>query len=275
MFASSGSSFCVLLISVDRYIAVVLPTKHLLTPFRIKVCRFCAAVVALIGLALPSMSLLMGFYESAKIESLDILPCRYVVWVFKPYYLYEIYYIISFLIAVITTFLCYRSVLKVVRRRLLLRAASTSTSASASENNQNIDKFRKPEFKATRVAFAVVVSFLVCWGPHVVITIVQFTLPDNLIIDMIQSVCLGIAFLTPVIHPVIYTYETSDSRNTFTSSSIPLCGSWIKGNSRVTPEQANAESVATVNQMTMITFQREHSNSTGNSNVVTMSEHTV
>lgn len=243
MFASSGSSFCVLLISVDRYIAVVWPTKHLLTPCRILTCRLIAVIFAVFGLVLPSLSLLMGFYYDAKVESLDVLPCRHVLWLFKPYYLYEIYYILSFLIAAITTFLCYHSVIKVVRRRILVRTTTVgSTSTSGTDNRSNVERFRKQEFKATRVAFAVVVSFLVCWGPHVTITVVQFTLVDSLIVDMVQSVCLVIAFLTPIIHPLIYTYETSGRRNTFITEDHSRCFTWLKGTSRVTPEQTNVDS---------------------------------
>ncbi|XP_060585437.1 G-protein coupled receptor 161-like [Ruditapes philippinarum] len=244
MFASSGSSFCVLLISVDRYIAIVWPTKNLLTAGRILFCRVFAVLFALIGLILPSLSLLMGLYTNAYSQSKNILPCRHVVWIFKPNYLYEVYYIISFLIAVITTFICYHYVLKVVRRRMLLRSTTvSSTSAAAQKDKSYAERFRRQEYKATRVAFAVVVSFLVCWGPHVIITVIQLTLVENIIVDMIQSVCLVFAFLAPIIHPVIYTYETNDRRKTFSMTNIPICGAWFKGGSRVTPEQTNVESM--------------------------------
>ncbi|XP_045198878.2 melanopsin-like [Mercenaria mercenaria] len=249
MFASSGSSFCVLLISVDRYIAIVWPTKNLLTHKRILTCRVIAVLFALIGLVLPSLSLLMGMFYTARSQSSSLLPCRHVVWIFEPNYLYEIYYIFSFLIAVIITFLCYHSVLKVVRRRLLLRATTvTHASASTQRANSYVDRFRRQEYKATRVAFAVVVSFLVCWGPHVIITVIQFTLVESLVIDMIQSVCLVIAFLTPIIHPVIYSYETNDRKDTFTMSSVPICGSWFKGGSRITPEQTHIDSIKVISR---------------------------
>ena len=244
MFASSGSSFCVLLISVDRYIAIVWPTKNLLTQSRIQICRAFAVLFALVGLILPTLSLLMGLHSNAFSRSKQILPCRQVVWIFKPYYLYEVYYLISFIIAVITTFLCYHSVLKVVRRRMLLRTTTVSSTSNAAQRDKvYAERFRRQEYKATRVAFAVVVSFLVCWGPHVVITVVQLTLVESVIVDMIQSVCLIIAFLAPIIHPVIYTYETNDKRTDFSMSNLPICGAWLKGSSRVTPEQTDMGSV--------------------------------
>ncbi|KAL4232766.1 hypothetical protein ACF0H5_007454 [Mactra antiquata] len=280
MLASSGSSFSVLLIAVDRYFAVVAPTKFALTPTRVRRCRIAVVIISLVGLCLPSLSLLMGQYQAGLLESVKVLPCRNVIWLFQPCYLYEIYYIFSFLVAVITTLLCYNSVLKVVRRRLLLKVTTSSSNAQNIEN-ATVERCRRQELKATRVAFAVIVSFLVCWGPHMVVTVVQFLLPENLMVDLVQTVCLVVAFIAPIIHPVIYSYETKEnsSSDNFTFANLPVvCIQWFKGGSKVTPEPTNTNvENAEQSQVTtsIIHLRNSRTSSTGNTPSDLAAEHTV
>lgn len=278
MFASSGSCFGVLLISVDRYIAVTMPTKNTLTPLRIRICKCSVVVIAVVGLLLPSLCLAMGNYREGAILSKPILPCRHVVWVFQPYYLYDIYYIAWFAVAVITVSLCYRSVLQVVRRRIVMRT-TTVGSSSQSTVTINLERFRKQEFKATRVAFAVVLTFLICWGPHVVVTVVQFTNPSSVIIDMVQSVCLAIAFMTTIIHPLIYSHENNDTASQSTTSDVQPRRSnehsiRFLRNIKVTPEQTLTEvtnDASFHNDSGLTTVHK----SSSTSNVFTVTEHSA
>jgi hypothetical protein len=134
-----------------------------------------------------------------------------------------------------------------------MRTTTISSTSSSAGENSTIEKFKKQELKATRVAFLVVVSFLVCWVPHMVLTVVQYACPEILIIDMVQAVCLAIAFLAPIIHPVIYTYETSDINNSENRYFVlPLCCPLLRVTNRVTPTTTNTylKSVDEVSQNT-------------------------
>lgn len=209
ILASGSTFFGVLLVSVDRYAAVVTPLKHVITPLRKHVCRIGLVVYGVAGTVLPLLCFTMGSYKTGFFEINKYKSCRHVVWNFKPYFLYDLYYIASFVISMITTILCYRAVLKVVRTRLVLRIARMTTLCE----DVDLNKFKLQEIKAHRVAFAVVASFLICWGPHVVITIIQMIIPKSTEIDMIQAVGLALAFLSPIAHSFIYSYEARNKRS--------------------------------------------------------------
>lgn len=244
VFASSGSCVGVLLISFDRYCAVVLPTRKVFTHERVRGCQICIVAVSIIGLILPSLCLLMGNFETGSALSKQALPCRHVIWVFQENYVYDVYYIVLFTVAVICVFLCYRSVLQVVRRRLTMRTLHMTSTSTTSDKEARAFRFRRQEYKATRLAFAVVLTFLVCWGPHLILTIVQMTSPSSKVFDMIQTGCLVVAYLTPIIHPVIYSHETVDRSTTNLSktSRFPLLKSLFSRRSvKVTPEHRNVD----------------------------------
>lgn len=228
MFASTSSLVCIMLVSLDRYTAVVRPTAHVFTHGRVRVCRVVVVVSAGVGSLLPLFSFLMGSYSQAKVDSTEILHCRYVVWVFKPYYFYDFYYVILFIATIFIVFICYSAVLKAAKKRLaprinLLQVPNTGKSASDAGK-------RRLESKATRMTLAIIVCFIVCWGPHVIVTLLQFGLPGSLEIDMIQTCCLFLAFLSPVLHPFIYTYEGKrhTKTNTIGSAEISQCGTFRK-----------------------------------------------
>lgn len=214
ILASGSTFFGVLLVSVDRYAAVVTPLEHVITPFRKNVCRIGLVVYGVAGSVLPLLCFTVGSYKTGFFEINKYKSCRHVVWNFKPYFLYDLYYIASFVISMITTILCYRAVLKVVRQRLVLRIARMTTQCE--DDDINLNKFKLQEIKAHRVAFAVVASFLICWGPHVVITIIQMIIPKSTEIDMIQAVGLALAFLSPIAHSLIYSYEARNNESDIT-----------------------------------------------------------
>lgn len=205
MFSSTSSLVCIMLVSLDRYTAVVRPTAQIFTRRRVRVCRVIVVLSASIGFILPSLSFLMGSYSQAKLDSVKILHCRYVVWVFQPYYFYDFYYVILFIVTVFIVFICYNAVLKAAKKRLAPRMNLLQVSFPG-KSSSDAGK-RRLESKATRMTLAVIVCFIVCWGPHALVTLLQFGLPESLEIDMIQTCCLFLAFMSPVLHPFIYTYE--------------------------------------------------------------------
>ena len=213
MFASSGSSLCILFVSIDRYCAVVLPTKRVFTMRRALRCKIIVFAFASIGFVLPSLCLTGTNSSNETSDARTNEPCRYILWLQLPYFMYELFYIVSLMVSSVVVFLTYFSVLKVVRRRteVRLNAASSSTDTGS-------ERLRHQEMKATRVTYSVVVTFLICWGPHAIVTIIQMVRPDDLVVDLVQVVCLFIAFLTTIIHPVIYTQNdpTNSEKPDFT-----------------------------------------------------------
>ena len=281
VFASSGSSVGVLLISVDRYCAVVLPTNKVLTPKKIRACLVCVVLVGIIGFILPAFGLFMGHFNRGVSLSQPVLPCRHVIWLFQENYVYEVYFIVLFVVAVFFVFLCYRSVLRVVRRRLTTRTMKlTSTSTGTAQTDAKTYKFRRQEYKATRIAFAVVLSFLICWGPHVFVTMCQLAFPSSVVIDIIQFVTLVIAYLTTIIHPVIYTHETVERSTTNLSkvSAFPFLKGFCNCNRRsvkVTPEHIRPDtSMEQSCSCAHVTIQQSTVTSVSNTKI-NVSEYTV
>ena len=223
MFASVSSLVCIMLVSLDRYTAVVRPTSQTFTRKRVRICRVVVVLSACIGGILPSLSFFMGSYSQGKIDSTKILHCRYVVWIFQPNYFYEFYYLILFIVTVFVVITCYSAVLKAAKKRLapkinLLQIPNPTKIANDAGK-------RRLEAKATRMTLAVIVCFIVCWGPHAIVTLFQFAFPDSTEVDMIQTCCLFLAFLSPVLHPFIYTYESKRhaKTNVVGSAEISKC----------------------------------------------------
>lgn len=215
IMATSGSSICIMLLSVDRYVAVVLPTRSILTIHRVKICKILLCMVALTGSVLPSLCFVMGSYHYGIDESVKHKSCRHIIWMFKPFFLYDLFYILPFVVAVVITGICYKAVLKVVKQRLtqrIMRVKIVSVPASSIVGSSGLGRFRAQEIKVQRAAFAATGCFLFCWGPHVAITVVQIVLPGDNLIDMIQSACLSLAFLSTIINPIMYRYQTNEKR---------------------------------------------------------------
>ena len=223
MFASVSSLVCIMLVSLDRYTAVVRPTAQTFTRKRVRICRVIVVLSACVGCILPSLSFFMGSYSQGKLDSAKILHCRYVVWMFQPYYFYDFYYVILFIVTVFIVVICYSAVLKAAKKRLapkmnLLQVPNPTKVANDAGK-------RRLEAKATRMTLAVVVCFIVCWGPHVVVTLLQFGFPESVEVDMIQTCCLFLAFLSSVLHPFIYTYESKRhaKTNVVASAEVSRC----------------------------------------------------
>ena len=251
MFNSTSSLVCIMLISLDRYTAVVRPTSQIFTPRRVRVCRVIVVLSATVGAILPSFSFLMGSYSQAKLDSVRILHCRYVVWLFQPHFFYEFYYIVLFIATVLIVFICYNSVLKTAKKRLVSRMTFLTVSDPgrvASETGK-----RRLESKATKMTLAIIVCFIVCWGPHVIVTFLQFGMPGCLEIDMLQTCCLFLAFMSPVIHPLIYSYENKRRGRTNVVGSAENGGSRLSELSKINaslPLSPSADFISSVDSYT-------------------------
>ncbi|XP_025099227.1 probable G-protein coupled receptor 22 [Pomacea canaliculata] len=62
------------------------------------------------------------------------------------------------------------------------------------------------------VVSGIVCVFLLCWGPHVMLTVLEMVQQDSLQLEAAHLVTLMLAYLTVVIHPLIYAFSRKKFR---------------------------------------------------------------
>lgn len=62
------------------------------------------------------------------------------------------------------------------------------------------------------LSLGIVCVFLLCWGPHVLLTVLEMVQQDSLQLEAAHLVTLMLAYLTVVIHPLIYAFSRKKFR---------------------------------------------------------------
>jgi G protein-coupled receptor 22 len=222
--ASSASAVTVLLISLDRYGAVVTPMRRKITTTNMKYFAGMIWSVAFVGFCLPLFGLLNvsdHVYVLSNIsDTADnmTISCRHILRHANPYYFYELYHLLIFMVSLLVMLVCYITIVKVARRRLVIKRSMRTTNIVL--NNSTDSNNKKQDKRLTTMTLALVSSFIVCWGPHALITITELVLDGNEAVDVIQLYCLVIAYSSTTFHPLLYTLLHRHARLTSMTSFV-------------------------------------------------------
>ncbi|KAK7476300.1 hypothetical protein BaRGS_00032493 [Batillaria attramentaria] len=66
--------------------------------------------------------------------------------------------------------------------------------------------------RVLRVSLGIASAFLFCWGPHMVLTLVEMVVPDDVVLQAVHVASLLLAYATVVIHPLIYAFSRKQFR---------------------------------------------------------------
>ncbi|XP_063353792.1 B2 bradykinin receptor-like [Pelmatolapia mariae] len=192
------SIYFLVLVSIDRYVALVHPLSHerIRQPFYAKLgCLF----VWILGLvfALP----IFIYRKSEFNPQSNLTQCSLDLPSQNQYLAYEVITIIfSFIIPIIIISFCTVRIFQSLSNRLM-EGLNT----------------KKMEQKATTLILAVLLAFLICWVPfHVtkILDVLQYTgiLKCHITLIIIQQISVYFAFFNSVLNPILYVIAGKNFR---------------------------------------------------------------
>ena len=199
-FVSVASLMTLLMVSLDRYFAIVTPTRE-----RIITTKLNYFLTLIWGLAVLSFFTPFFALNKNSLSDVDVyyFSCNYVINHNNPYYFYELFYVLVFVITTIGMSLFYVAVCRSASKHNITSAVIT-VSGTLSGGAVSGYLQRKRENKKMRVSMGIVITFALLWGPHVGITVIQMVVNDSVQISMAKIVCLLLAYTTTIVHPLMY-----------------------------------------------------------------------
>ncbi|XP_064595724.1 G-protein coupled receptor 22-like [Liolophura sinensis] len=214
-FASTASAVNLLFISFDRYESIVVPMKRKIKDTNVKYVVASVWVLATVAVLLP----IFGYIEAAvgsvisEAENLNSsVPCSFWLHGSKAFYVHEMYYIAVFLISSVVTMICYYKVFRLAKQRLALRIALLRSTMTLPGSKPLMDLKKQQDKRVTTMTLVIVCTFIICWGPNMTITVSGLFMESNLYFEMIQTGLLCLAYLTTVLHPLLYAFLRENFR---------------------------------------------------------------
>lgn len=203
--ASSSTAIFLIFITLDRYQTIVTPFRKVISMSNVKYIAASLWVFVLIGITLPFLVLISS---PDLLEQTIARPCPY--WTEKHLVsriYFEVYHVILYFIANVVMIKCYIKIFHVARDRMSVRNAIAQAAQLAripvrhprySFNGKQIDK------TITKMTCMIISTFMICWAPHTALTIVSMIQGTKYPLELAQLVCLVPAYLSTVIHPILY-----------------------------------------------------------------------
>ncbi|EDO36610.1 predicted protein, partial [Nematostella vectensis] len=202
------------MISVDRFIAIVMPFRYhaLMTPMT-GVCLIGAVWILSMGMGMLS---LINWTELGSPHFHIEVQCRK----FDPVY-YTVVSVVGFFLPLFIVLLMYGQVFVVAMNQARAVAAlQTDSKRRGRRSSINLVK----EVKAAKILAIVVGCFVVCWFPFFVLTLVSLWEPhalskETISKDTARGITLTFVYVLPVLNstlnPIIYALFNRDFRRAF------------------------------------------------------------
>ncbi|XP_005991182.2 somatostatin receptor type 4 [Latimeria chalumnae] len=199
------SVFCLTVLSVDRYIAVVHPIKaaRYRRPTVAKMINLCVWIVSLIVI-----SPIIIFADTKTTED-EIVVCN-LIWPGPSWSTAFVIYtfLLGFFVPVFAISLCY--ILIIVKMRAVALKAGWQ-------------QRKKSEKKITRMVMLVVTVFVICWMPFYVVQLLNLFLPQ--MDATINHFSLILSYANSCANPILYGFLSDNFRRSFQRI---LCFRWLE-----------------------------------------------
>ncbi|XP_050390108.1 G-protein coupled receptor 22-like [Patella vulgata] len=211
-FTSTASSLTLFFICLDRYYAVMAPTEPHIISTRSRVFIFLIWIFATISFCSPFFGLKLEMFNSFNQANSSSVTCGEIIWRMEPHYIYEVIYVVTFLMTAFAMLMFYLSMSRVTRRRVAIKDALVKASLSF---GVKMPPLRDTERKTLKLSSAIVLAFWIFWGPHLIVSIVGMIVWDSLALDIARILCLLFALMTTIIHPLLYAFMRQRFRQSF------------------------------------------------------------
>lgn len=241
-FISTASAITLLTISIDRYEAVVTPLKKKVIQLNTKKTLLAIWFVSVIGLCSPFIGVDYTALSAAEAMSKGLQrntsengavtgttdavvdatsnghcfsasSCHcFINTKHNIFPFHEVYFMFFFFLCMSGMIVCYYHIFRVAKQRLavrlaLIRATLAFTGGSTAEESL----WKLQDRRLTKMTLAIVSTFVICWGPHIIVSCVGLGL-QTATVDMLRFVGLTVAFSSALLHPLLYTFMRQDVR---------------------------------------------------------------
>ncbi|OXB74315.1 UNVERIFIED_CONTAM: hypothetical protein H355_006844 [Colinus virginianus] len=191
------SVFCLTVLSLDRYIAVVHPLRAA-TYRRPRVAKMVNGAVWLLSLLVASP--IPIFAGTAVTRDGQAVACN-LLWPSPAWSAAFVVYttLLGFLLPVLAMGLCYLLIVGKMR---------------AVAQRVGWQQRRRSEGKLTRLVLMVVAMFVVCWMPFYVVQLVNLLLPGRLDAT-VNNACLILSYSNSCANPILYGFLSENFRHSF------------------------------------------------------------
>ncbi|OCT80895.1 glucose-dependent insulinotropic receptor [Xenopus laevis] len=196
-----GSMLTLLLISLDRYLAVKLPLYYANIMSNKSIC----ALITLIWV----VSFFVGYMPlmSPSLQQNDYKGICGLFYAAKNEYLYILCFIV-FLPALLTMICLHTAVGRIaylhhIRIQRTQVVGGLPTNPAAHSNH----------FKAARTVLIVIICFIMSWGPYYITGIIQATCQSCKLVDLMKDILFALGEFNSLLNPIIYTFYCTEIRS--------------------------------------------------------------
>lgn len=214
-----SSTYSLLAISVDRYIAILNPLRYksIMTPNNSFILIVTAWIVAFLSGLMP----LMGWHKPPPLHGYCIF-----VHVIDMTYLVYFFSLVYFYLPLIIMLVIYIQIYLAVRKQL------HGTVGGMQPGNAGKHGAGIKEFKTATSLFTIIFFFMFCWAPLHVMNGISLLCPQCNIPPIILNIGIILTHANSALNPIMYVYKLKSFRKSF--KKVFLCG-----NAAVTPTRRN------------------------------------
>ncbi|XP_041463824.1 gonadotropin-releasing hormone II receptor-like [Lytechinus variegatus] len=169
-FNMYGSSFILIVISLDRYAAIVHPLSIHQADRRCKIMVRAAWACS----ALCSVPQFMVHEVLSPYEAPDFTQCVDYRFAFEHQTLWWLYHIFvtlaMYVVPLITIFTCYTAIIYKICRKTKQARQSVNNNESSVLRRSCSSSLPRARMKALRLTATIVTAFVMCWGPYYVLS---------------------------------------------------------------------------------------------------------
>lgn len=240
------STFCLTVMSIDRYMAVVQPIRSARWR-RPNVAKIVNGLIWALSCILALPLIIYSHVQPEQNACNMSFPEPRDVWL-----------IVFILYTSLLGFFCPLLVICICYLLIVIKVKSVGARVG-------LTKRRKSEKKVTRMVVIIVVVFVLCWSPFYILNIVNYIiiLPDKTFIDDVYFIAVILSYVNSCANPILYGFLSDNFKQSFRKV---LCVHKAGGVEDSNPGRARVESAS--QQDPFFPARTANSNSNGENNEV-------